>query len=210
MKKAIYTSRKKDFVTLATVLLATCVLLACAACKGFFVDPTLASIAVTPAGATIVVGATQQYQAVGTYNDGSTKVLSPVWTSSSVAAATITAGGLAKAVAAGPATITATSGGVTGTTTLTVQSAALQSISVAPTNPSISLSQGSTEPFTATGKYADATTQPLTGATWNSSLTSVATIDAATGIATPVGTGTTVIQATSGVITGSTVLTVTK
>ncbi|HVJ07398.1 MAG TPA: Ig-like domain-containing protein [Acidisarcina sp.] len=202
--------RENKLAAFASILAASLILLACTACKGFFVDPTLSSIAVTPASATVTIGATQQYQAVGTYNDGSTKVISPVWTSSSPTTATISSGGLAKGIAAGTATITATSGGVSGTTSLTVQSAALQSITLAPLNPTISLAKGTTQQFTATGKYADGTTQDITKtATWTSSVTTTATIDA-NGLATAIATGNTQIQGSSGGVNATTTLTVTQ
>lgn len=50
-------------------LLAAAVLLT--SCNGFFVDPTISAITVTPANASLVVGSTQQLSAVATYSDGS-------------------------------------------------------------------------------------------------------------------------------------------
>ena len=86
--------------------------------------PTLASIAVTPASPGIVVGATQQFIATGTYSDSSTKILtgSANWSSSSTSVATITTGGNATAVSSGTATITATAGTIAGSATLSVTS----------------------------------------------------------------------------------------
>ena len=83
----------------------------------------------------------------------------------------------------------------------------LVSISVTPTNPSITA--GGQQQFTATGNYSDGSHQNLTNsATWTSSATTVATINS-TGMATGVAAGTTTIQAASGTIAGSTTLTVT-
>ena len=48
-------------------------------CEGFFVDPVLTGITVGPA-ATIQTGETLQMSAVGTYDDGKQKSLSPVFT----------------------------------------------------------------------------------------------------------------------------------
>ena len=83
---------------------------------------TLTSIAVTPTGPSIGVGATQQFTATGTYSDSSTKDLtaSVTWDSSNKSVATINSAGLATSVAAGTTTITATSGSIPGNTTLTV------------------------------------------------------------------------------------------
>jgi hypothetical protein len=84
--------------------------------------PTLTSIAVTPANATVTAGATQQYAATGTYSDSSTQNLTGqvMWASSNTAAATINSTGLATAVAAGTTNILATLGSVSGSTGLTV------------------------------------------------------------------------------------------
>src|SRR5207248_2365969 len=83
---------------------------------------TLVSIAVTPANPSMPKGGTQQFTATGTYSDGSMVDVtsSATWVSSNTAVATITAGGLASATAQGTSQVSATSGGVTGSTTLTV------------------------------------------------------------------------------------------
>ncbi len=83
---------------------------------------TVASIDVTPATASVAVGATQQLNAVATYSDSSTLDVtgSATWTSSSGAVATLSAPGLATGVAPGTATLSATVGGVTGSATVTV------------------------------------------------------------------------------------------
>jgi autotransporter passenger strand-loop-strand repeat protein len=81
----------------------------------------------------------------------------------------------------------------------------LVSISVTPGNPSTTL--GNNVTFTATGTYSNNTTQTLTGVTWTSSNTAVATIDS-TGKATTETTGSTTITASVGGVSGSTTLTV--
>jgi hypothetical protein len=88
---------------------------------------TLMSIAVTPAGSTIALGATLQFTAAGTYSDGSTQNLTSAvsWSSSNTAVATVNASGLVTGVSAGSSTIGAASGSVTGTTGLTVGSSTL-------------------------------------------------------------------------------------
>ena len=166
---------------------------------------TLASIAVTPATATIAAKATQQFAATGTYSDGSTaNITSTVsWTTSSAAVATVSASGLATGVAAGSATVTASLSGVTGTATLTV-TPILTSISVSPATPSIAV--GATQQFAATGTYSDGSTQPVT-ATWTAVTPAIATINAS-GLATAVASGATKITASSNGISGSTTLTV--
>jgi hypothetical protein len=176
---------------------------------------TLSSIAVTPPNPAIAEGPTQQFTATGTYSDLSTQNLtnSATWTSSKTSVATISASGLATSVAAGLSTIQATSGSISGTTTLTVNASAptLNSIAVTPANPSIQ--NGSTQQFTATGTYSDASTKNLTTtATWTSANTSVATISntaGSNGLATSAGVGSSTIQAALGGVTGSTSLTLT-
>src|SRR5581483_3656965 len=80
--------------------------------------PTLVSIGVSPATASIGPGATQQFTATGIYSDGSTDDLttSVTWSSSDPGVATISnlAGsqGLATGVGAGSTTIAAGAGSV--------------------------------------------------------------------------------------------------
>jgi Big-like domain-containing protein len=86
----------------------------------------LISLGIIPQNPTIVVGTTQQFTATGTYSDGTARDLTATtsWSSSPVAAATIsnTPGtiGLARGVGAGTATITGASGSQSGTANLTV------------------------------------------------------------------------------------------
>ncbi len=86
---------------------------------------TLASIAVTPPNPSITVGASQQFTATGTYDDGSSANLTAaaMWASATAAAATVNASGLATGVSAGSASISATLSGAVGATTLRVTAA---------------------------------------------------------------------------------------
>src|SRR5580704_9593612 len=80
----------------------------------------------------------------------------------------------------------------------------LTSIQVSPQNPLVSV--GSTQQFTATGKYSDGSTGDLTGtATWNSSDATLATTDSS-GNATGVAIGRPQITAASGGVSSSTQL----
>jgi hypothetical protein len=85
-------------------------------------NPTLSSIAVNPGSVSIEVASLQQFTATGTFSDGSTQDLtnSASWTSSDPSKATVQNSGLARAVAAGVATITASISGQSGTSTLTI------------------------------------------------------------------------------------------
>jgi len=173
----------------------------------------LVSIAVTPAMPSIALGVQQQFTATGTFTDNSTQDITKTaqWSSSAPAVATIANDpahkGLATSAGAGTATITAASGAVTGSTTLTVAAAVLVSIAVTPPNPSIA--EGAMQQFTATGTFSDSHTQDVSASvTWASGSSAVATISS-TGLASGVAPGTSTISASSGGITGSTLLTVT-
>src|SRR5205085_1188311 len=85
------------------------------------------------------------------------------------------------------------------TANITVPAPTLQSIIVSPTNPSIT--KGLTQQFTAIGTFSDNSMQNITSqVTWSSATPTVATIDA-TGKATGVGVGTSVITASLNGIT---------
>jgi len=114
---------------------------------------------VTPQNAYIAMGTTQQFTAVGTYNDGSTADLTATvsWSSSSTQVATITSTGLMTAQAAGTSTISASFAGVTNSAPVTVTQSRLISISISPPNPSLAL--GLTTELSATGNFADGSTQ---------------------------------------------------
>ncbi len=192
---------------------------------GAFTDSTvltvtaavLDSIAITPPNPSIAAGRTQQFAATGTFSDATTLDLTGTvaWSSSAETVATISnaAGsrGLASATTAGPTTITATSGAVSGTTVLTVTAAELLSIGVTPVNPS--LAKGRTRPFTAMGTFSDTSVVDLTNTvTWLSTNDAIATVSNAAGshgLATAVGVGAVTVRATSGAVAGQTTLTVT-
>jgi phospholipase C len=173
----------------------------------------LVSIAITPAIPGIALGTTEPFAATGTFTDGSAQNItgSVQWDTSDGSVATISntadSPGLATSVATGSSIISATSGSISASTTLTVSIVALASITVNPANPSIAL--GTTQQFTATGTFTDGSTQDLTtSAAWGSSNTVVATVSPSA-LGTSPSTGTATITATLGGTSGSTLLTVT-
>jgi hypothetical protein len=91
---------------------------------------TLQSITVTAANQIIASGATQQFTALGTYSDSTTKNITSTvsWASSNTEIATINNAGLATAITVGATTVTATSGSVTGNTKLTISNVAAVSL----------------------------------------------------------------------------------
>jgi trimeric autotransporter adhesin len=172
----------------------------------------LISVQVTPTNATVAEQTGVEFDAIGTFADGSTENLtnSVSWTSSPISVATVsdTAGtsGLATGIAPGTATITALFAGLVGTASLTVTNAELTSITITPSDPSVAL--GGSQQFTATGNFSDGSTEDLTTqVSWTSSNVNVATIDAR-GLANAAGTGTTAITASMNGVSGTTTLTV--
>src|SRR6202030_7775 len=143
------------------------------------------------------------------YSDGSTQNLadSVTWLSSNASVAKINSMGFASGLGIGGSSIQAALGSVAGSTTLTVTAAALSSIVVSPANPSIS--DGTTQQFTATGSYTDGSTQNVTNlVTWGSS--NPADSISASGLAAANGVGASIIQAALNGVNGSTTLTVTS
>ena len=169
---------------------------------------TPVSIAVAPGNPTVPVNTTQQLTATGTNSDASTCDITDLvtWSSSTIANATVSAGGLVKGVAAGSATITATLGSVTGSTSVTVTAPTIASISVTPDDMTLAIGVG--QQYIASAIYSDGSIQDLvTGVTWTSSNTTVATVDG-NGLATTLAAGTTTITATVGTFTDTSVITV--
>ena len=168
----------------------------------------LVSVVVTPATASIAIGATQQYTATANFDDGSARVVTngSTWTSGTPAVALIGAGtGLASGVKAGNSTISASYGNKTATAQLTVRPN-LVGIIVTPSNPTILTATN--QQFTATASYSDGTAAPITTPlTWGSSNTVVATVNS-TGLAGGLVPGSTIISASNGSQTGNAVLNV--
>src|ERR1700746_537405 len=87
------------FVILFVVLATTW------ACEGFFVDPILVTLVVTPPTPTLVVGGESvQMTAFGTFDDGSKKNLnsSVIWTMNPPGYATIDKGGMLRGTSPSP------------------------------------------------------------------------------------------------------------
>jgi hypothetical protein len=155
---------------------------------------------------------------MGTFSDLSVQNVtsSVVWSSSNIAAATIsnTAGsnGLATSNNEGSTTIRATSGSISAQTLLTVTPVALESILVTPVTATIS--RGTERQFNATGINTDGSVLDLTtSVVWNSSVPTIAFFNNTAGrmgiaVATQTA-GTTSITATmSGITSNQAILTV--
>jgi len=178
--------------------------------------PALVSLAVSPASASVALGSTVQFTATGTFTDGSTQNLttSVQWSSTNPAVAGINANGtpgLAVGMVLGTSSISAASGSISASSTLSVTNAVLSSLAVTPAT--VSIAQGTTVQFAATGTFTDGTTQNLTTfVQWASANPSVAgiNVNGAPGLAKGLAPGVANITATSGSVSSSAVLTVTN
>ena len=142
------------------------------------VSAAVVSIQVTPPTKSIAKGDTQQYVAVATYNNNTTKDVSDSvsWSSSNTALATVSSEGLATGVAEGGVTIKAALNGVTSNSaSLTITSAVIRSLQITPAVQSIP--KDSQQQYAAIAVYSDNSTLDVTGrVNWSSSDINVATI----------------------------------
>jgi uncharacterized protein YjdB len=160
----------------------------------------------------LVVGnsATIQLTATGTYGNGSHPTTSNItnqvtWTSAIPAVATVSSTGLVSAgVTAGYTTITATAQGFNGVVSASVEvtvnagtgsSEPVTALTIAPSTDTVA-TVGQTGQFIAIGTTSAGLSENLTSkVAWSVTNSSVATIGAATGLATAVGSGTTGVTA---------------
>ena len=136
-------------------------------CNGFFVDPILQTIQVGPSGQQILVGRSIQLTATGTYDQqGQQKDITgkAFWSSDANEVATVSAAGLVTGVGAGTATITASSGTVSGSASVTVSLTGVTSIAVTPSSQAVSASAG--VPFCLQAIAAPSGTDISSTATW--------------------------------------------
>ncbi|MHB1071882.1 MAG: ice-binding family protein [Gemmatimonadaceae bacterium] len=173
-------------------------------------DPgTLANIVVTPNPQVLAVTATQQFTATGTDFSGARVTFTPTWSvtgggGSISPAGVFTAGGTPGTYGN---TVTATSGGVSGSATVVVTAGPLVKITVTPTP--VTLPINGTQQFVAVGQDAVGNVVQFTP-TWSV----VAGGGAVTGTGmftagTVVGTYTNTVQASNGGITGTATVNVT-
>jgi uncharacterized protein YjdB len=153
----------------------------------------VATVVVSPATATVVVGNTTTLTATPRDIDGQPLYLRTVaWTSSNSARATVNSAGVVTAVSAGTVTITATIEGKSGASTITVAPVPIASVVVTPATPNVNV--GQTVQLTATPYSSDG--QALTGrtVTWTTNAATVATVSSS-GLVTGVSAGNAVITA---------------
>lgn len=153
-------------------------------------------VVVTPPNQVIKVGQKFQFQAQPVDANGdplSGRVVT--WSSSDATVASVDNTGLVTGVAVGPATITATSEGKSGSAAVSVGAQTATTITVAP--PSVGITVGQTSQLSATVK--DASGAVIAGApvSWSVDNPGVATVSS-TGLVTGISAGSATVTATSG------------
>lgn len=155
-------------------------------------QPPVATVTVTPPATTLAIGATATLTATVKQANGAVLTGRAVtWSSSAPNIATVSGSGVVTAVAAGNATITATSEGKSGTASVTVSPpTTVGSVTVTP----VALTLTNNRPKTLTAAVLDAKGKPVKGPTivWSSSdssLVSVSSIGPTTAAVTAVRHG---------------------
>ena len=174
----------------------------------------LTNLAVTAPSASMALGTTMNLKATATYSDKTTvDVTSQAnWNSadSSTAPVSMVLGSIGVVSAAkmgGPVTISATFGGLSANTPITVTAAVPVSLTVTPGTPEVVT--GMQVAFKASVTFSDRSVQDLTGAsTWSSGNATIWSVNATTGVALAQSTGNTTITASYGGVSGHTSATV--
>src|SRR6266436_502085 len=167
----------------------------------------VATVTVSPASGNLYVGQTLQLTATPKDSAGNPLTGQTVtWSSDNTAVATVSTRGLVTARTAGAATITAATGGKSGTSAITVAIVPIASVAVSPASTSVGV--GGTVPLTAVAK--DSAGNTLTGRTmtWSSSNTLIAAVTSA-GLVTGGAVGSATITAATGGKSGTANATVT-
>ncbi|WP_017854952.1 Ig-like domain-containing protein, partial [Leptospira interrogans] len=175
----------------------------------------LVSISVSPTNSTVAKGLQENFKATGIFTDNSNSDITDqvTWDSSNTDILSISnasdSHGLASTLNQGNVKVTASIGGIQGSTDFKVTQAALTSIEVSPTRTSIA--KGLTQKFTAIGIFTDNSKKDITDqVTWNSSsaIVSVSNLDNNKGLGKTNSVGNTTITATLGKVSGNTWFTV--
>jgi hypothetical protein len=195
----------RNFSCLRTLAVAAS-LATLVACGGGDDPIAVTSVSVTPATASVAIGATTQLAAATLDGNGTVITGRAVtWSTSNASLATVS-GGLVTGVAPGPVTITATSEGKAGSAVVTVLPPPVATVTITPPTPTIT----ETDTIRLTAALRSASGAVLTGrvVTWSSATTSAAIVNNA-GLVTGISPGTSVITATSEGKTATVTITVT-
>jgi uncharacterized protein YjdB len=174
--------------------------------------PVVTTVTVAPPSASIVAGGTVSLQA--TVKDQNGNVMSGqaiAWSTNNAAAATVSSSGVVTGVAAGSATISATSSGKVGTSSITVTAAppptpVVTTVTVAPA--SASIVAGATVSLQAIVKDQNGNVMSGQPTAWSTNNAAAATVDLS-GIVTGIAAGSATITATSSGKSGMSNITVT-
>jgi len=174
--------------------------------------PVVTTLTVSPASVSVAVGANSTLQA--TVKDQSGNVMTGqtvTWSSNNTGVATVNSSGVVTGVAAGSATITATSSGKSGTSAITVTAGpppppVATTVTVAPA--SASIAAAATVPLQATVKDQNGTVMTGQTVAWSTNNAAAATVNS-TGVVSGVAAGSATITATSSGKTGTSSITVT-
>jgi len=177
---------------------------------------TLTSVSLTPSNPTIALStspaATQSFDVIGHYSFGNPQDITSqmTWASLDATVATIDSKGVATAVGSGRVVIAGTIQDPQTLKTFQVSTILtvvpqLTGITISPA--SAQIAKGTTQQFTATGKYNDGTSPDITSlVAWNSTQSAVASVSTSPGtqgVAAAAGPGSTSISASLGTVNSS-------
>ena len=172
--------------------------------------PALTAIRISPT-VPIIAGQSLSFLAEGTFTDGAVLPLASdvSWRSSNPSVLRLDGNSnVATALLKGEVSITASSGKITQTASLTILAPELTAIQITPAESIIAA--GRTQPLTAEGSFTNGTRQPLTSnISFSSSNTSVVKIEKDSGMAITLTAGEAIITAISGKINATAKITVT-
>lgn len=167
-----------------------------------------ASITVSPAVSSVDAGKTTQLNAIARDASGSVITRNFAWTTSNSSLATVSQSGLVTTIAAGVVTIRATADGVSGAGQISILPASNNDVaSVTVTPGQTGLLTGGTSLLTATVRNAQGVVLTGRTITWTSENAGVVSVSPS-GLVTGVSVGSTVIVASTGGASGSSVVTV--
>lgn len=179
-----------------------------AGCKGFFVNPTVSTVTVSPATNNLQVSATRQLSAIATYSDGSTKDVTgiAIWDTSDPTLVSVSKSGVIQALQTTSTNVTITATyKVSGQATVTVGNSTLSVTSSLGTSISLAAHPAGTPiTFTATQNGSDVTS----ASSFTTSNSNVISLTGTSNKGQVAGQGTATITANDGGAAGSVQITV--
>jgi len=170
--------------------------------------PVVTSVTVSPASTSVAKGATVTLVATVKDQQGSVMTGQTItWSTSDASVATVSSSGVVTGVTAGLATITGTSSGKSGTSSITVTAVSPVVTTVTVSPPSASIDVGATASLTATVRDAQGNVMNGQTVTWTTSNGSYAAVNS-NGVVTGVSAGQATITATASGKTGTSTITV--